>query len=171
MQVQLSNDCCEELGTRLNLNTLSLDLNFRETASHADDLKYAGVKVRDLEKHILDHEWREKHSVTHHGYSVILYIIVSVVSLYAAYRLILCVWTRGKCAGVAGALTLTSRVSANPESAGSGNVVNINIKTSNDSLTANSEAIPLRALSPSDSKAGESEARSHRRLRSSRTYF
>jgi hypothetical protein len=34
IHVHLSNDCCEELGTRLNLSTLNLNLNFRETVSH-----------------------------------------------------------------------------------------------------------------------------------------
>ena len=33
IQVKLRNECCEVLGTRLNLSTLKLDLNFRETVS------------------------------------------------------------------------------------------------------------------------------------------
>jgi hypothetical protein len=53
VQVQLNNECCEQLGTRVNLSKLNLNLNFRQTISHADDLKYAGIKVKDLEKHIL----------------------------------------------------------------------------------------------------------------------
>jgi hypothetical protein len=52
MQVQLHNECCEELGTRVNLSKLQLHLNFRQTLSQADDLRYAGIKVRDLERHI-----------------------------------------------------------------------------------------------------------------------
>jgi hypothetical protein len=52
IQVKLQNECCEELGTRLNLSALQLDLNFRETVSPADDFKYVGVKVKDLEKNI-----------------------------------------------------------------------------------------------------------------------
>jgi len=56
VQVQLHNECCEELGTRVNLIKLNLNLNFRQTVSHADDLSYAGIKVGDLEKHILEHE-------------------------------------------------------------------------------------------------------------------
>jgi hypothetical protein len=70
IQVQLNNECCEELGTRLKLSTLKLDLNFCETVSHADDLKYAGVRVKDLEGHIQEHEWREKCLTVHHGYSI-----------------------------------------------------------------------------------------------------
>jgi len=58
IQVKLHNECCEELGTRLNLSTLNLDLNFREIISHADDLRYAGIKGKDLERHVLEHEWR-----------------------------------------------------------------------------------------------------------------
>ena len=56
VQVQLYNECCEELGTRVNLSKPKLHLNFRQTVSHADDLRYAGIKVRDLERHILEHE-------------------------------------------------------------------------------------------------------------------
>jgi hypothetical protein len=85
VQVPLHNECCEELGTRLNFSVLNLDLNFRETVSHADDLKYVGVKIKDLEKHIQEHEWKEKHSVIRHGYSIALYVIVSLFCLYAAY--------------------------------------------------------------------------------------
>jgi hypothetical protein len=47
--------------------------------------------------------------------------------------------SRGTCQRVAGALKITPRLAANPESAGSANVININIKTSNESL-----AIPQR---------------------------
>ena len=50
VQVQLINECCEELGTRVNLSKLSLNLNFKQTVSHADDLKYAGIKIKVLVK-------------------------------------------------------------------------------------------------------------------------
>ena len=82
IQVKLHNECCEELGTRLNLNTLKLDLNFRETTSHADDLSYAGIKVKDLETHVLEHEWKEKHSNAHYGYSIGLYVILGLLCSY-----------------------------------------------------------------------------------------
>ena len=79
--------------------------------------------------------------------------------------------TRGFCRGMAVALRLTHQTRANPEFTGSGNIVNINIKTSNESLTGTQEAFPLRAQNTSDSKAGESEALSMRRLRHSRTHY
>jgi hypothetical protein len=56
VQVQLHNECCEKLGTQVNLGKLNLNLNFQQTVSHADDLRYAGINIRDLEKHILEHE-------------------------------------------------------------------------------------------------------------------
>ena len=39
IQVKLHNECCEELGTLLKLSKLNLDLNFRETISHAIDFR------------------------------------------------------------------------------------------------------------------------------------
>jgi hypothetical protein len=78
IQVKLQNECCEKLGTRLNVSTLQLDLNFRETVSHTDDLKHVEVKVKDLEKNSQENAWRNKHSIIYHGYSVALYVIVSL---------------------------------------------------------------------------------------------
>ena len=135
IQVKLQNECCEELGSRLNLSSLNLDLNFRETVSHADDLKYVGVKIKDLEKHIQEHEWKEKHSIIYHGYSIGLYVIVGLFCLYVAYRVLRCMLSKRLCRGVVGALILTHQTRANPEFTGSGNIVNINIKTSNESLS------------------------------------
>jgi hypothetical protein len=171
VQVQLHNECCEELGTRVNLSKLNLNLNFRQTVSHADDLRYAGVKIRDLEKHILEHEWREKHSIMHHGYSIALYIFVVIVCLYVVVHLMLCLKSKGLCRRVAGVLKVHSTTDANPGAAGSGNVVNINIKTSNESLAVAPENIPLRTLPPLGNKEAESETRTSRCLQSSRSYF
>ena len=63
----------------------------------------------------------------------------------------------GTCQKVAGALTLTSRVTANPESSGSGKVININIKTSNENQVNDTESVHLRALQRSASNTGEAE--------------
>jgi hypothetical protein len=143
IQVKLQNECCEELGTRLNLSMLKLDLNFWETVTHADDLKYMGVKVKDLERHIREHEWRSKHFTIHHGYSVALYVIVSLFCLYIVYMVI-----KGLCQEITGELRLTHQTWADPEFTNSGNLVNINIKTSNESLTGAQEIIPLRTQTP-----------------------
>ena len=171
IQVKLHNECCEELGTRLNFGTLNIDLNFRETISHADDLRYTGVKVRDLERHGLEHKWKEKHSIIRHGYSIVLYKIIGLLCFYVAFLLVRCMMSNGTCQRVVGALKITPRLTANPESAGWGNVVSMNIETSSESLTNTPENITLRALKPSDSKTGGSETRPTHCLRPSRTYF
>jgi hypothetical protein len=103
-------------------------------------LRYAGIKVRDFEKHILQHEWREKHSVLHHGYSIALYIFNVYVCLYVVVRLILCLKSKGTCQRVAGTLTFHSTTDANPGAVGLGNV-NINIKIGNESLALTPEDI------------------------------
>ena len=58
-----------------------------------------------------------------------------------------------------------------PAIAGPSNVVNINIKTSNESLAFAPESVQLRTLPPSGTKGAESENRTSRRLRSSRSNF
>jgi hypothetical protein len=171
VQVEMHNDCCEDLGTRVDLSKLRLNLSFRQTVSHAEDLRYAIIKVEELEKHILEHEWMEKHSAQHHGYSIILYIVISLVILYVVVRLILCMKSKELCRRLAGTLKIHPNSDENPRVTGSSNVVNINIKTSNDSLTLASEDIPLRSLPPSNTKSLESETRTSRRLRSSRSHF
>jgi hypothetical protein len=139
----------------LNLSTLNLNLNFRDNISHSDDLRYAAVKISDFEKHVLEHEWKMKHLTTYHGYSVLFYVTIGLLCCYVVFRKIRCIKSWKACQRVAAALKLTSRVTAVPESAGSGNVVNINIKTSNESLAITPKEMPLRALKPSDSKTGE----------------
>ena len=113
----------------------------------------------------------EKNTVLHHGYSIVLYVFVSIVCLYVVVRLILCLKSKGFCRTVAGALKVHPSTDENPGVAGSGNVVHINIKTSNESLVLASEDMPLRTLPPSGNKHAESETRTSRCLRSSRSYF
>ena len=107
IQVKLQNECYEKLGTRLNVSTLNLDLNSQETISHADDLRYAGIKVKDLERHVLEHEWKEKHSIFHHGFPITLYVIIGLLCFYVAFHLMRCMRSRVTCQRVAGVLKLT----------------------------------------------------------------
>jgi hypothetical protein len=127
--------------------------------------------VGELEKRVLEHEWREKHSVLHHGYSIALYVFVTLISLYTAMRIIICCKAKGACRRVVGALRLHCSSDLNPDSGGLGNVFNINIKTSNESIARVTENMPLRTLPPSGDKDAESETRASRRLRSNRSIF
>jgi hypothetical protein len=79
--------------------------------------------------------------------------------------------TKGLCRGITGVLRLTNQTRANPEITGYGNIININIKTSKESLTRAQEVIPLKAQPTADRIAEESVAPSTRRLRHSRTHF
>jgi hypothetical protein len=55
---------CEELGMKINLRKLAMDLTYRKTASHLDDFKYASKKVSDLYD-VTEQEWRNNHVVHH----------------------------------------------------------------------------------------------------------
>ena len=99
----MRNECCEELGKCLNLNTSNVEFNFQETIYHAEDLRYAGVKDRDLERHVLKHEWKEKNSIFHHGLPIFLYVIIGLLPVYVLYRLIIFMMSEGTCQRVAGA--------------------------------------------------------------------
>jgi len=165
-QIPLHNECCEELGTEVNISKINLNLKFQQTVSHADDIRYAGIKVRDLEKHVLEHEWKEKHLALNHGYSTVFYILLALVVLYIVIRLILCLKSKGTCRKVAGVFKF--HPAPDPPS---GNVINTNIKTSNESLAFAPENVPLRELPPSGNKNSESETRTARRLRSTHSYF
>jgi hypothetical protein len=97
------------------LSKLHLNLNLRQNVSHADEMKYAGVKIRDLEKQVLDHEWQERQAAVHYGHSIVVYIVVGLFSLYIVIRLVLCMKARGVCQRVAGVLGANSRVAAAPD--------------------------------------------------------
>jgi hypothetical protein len=73
-QIKLHNKCWEEIDTLLNL-----DLNIRETISRADNLRYTGIKVDYLERHVFEHEWKVNHTIIHHGYSVIFYVLTALL--------------------------------------------------------------------------------------------
>ena len=64
-QVTLQYDCCEELGTRINLSKLSMDLIYHKTVSHLDDLKYANIMVSELLEDVKEQEWKNSHVAYH----------------------------------------------------------------------------------------------------------
>lgn len=124
-----------------------------------------------MEKHILEHKWREKHSVLHHGYSIVLYIFTVLVCLYIVVRLILCWKSKGTSWKVVSMLKFLSTTNVNPRSAGLGNVVNINIKPSNESLALAPEDVPLCNLPPSGNRDTDLETQTSQHPQSSHSYF
>ena len=131
-----------------------------------DDLKYAGIKITELEQHISEQVWREKHLILHHGYPIPLYVFTVIVCLFVIIPFIQWLESKEICRRVAGALNLRPSNKVDTAVAGPNNVVNIDIKTSNESLAFAPESVPLRRLTPSDTKGTESETRTSRRLRS-----
>jgi hypothetical protein len=47
-QIDLQYACCEELGTKVNFSQLPVEIAYRKTDAHLDDLRYASTKVSDL---------------------------------------------------------------------------------------------------------------------------
>jgi len=42
-QIPLQYDCCVELNLKFNLNHLSVDVKFKQTVSHFDDIQCANI--------------------------------------------------------------------------------------------------------------------------------
>jgi hypothetical protein len=165
-------ECCENLGIPRNLSKIELDTKFKHIVSHIDDLKYASFKISELEKKVKEQEWKQKHDTYHKTYSTIAYIFVSILILYGMYklgRIILNRWRGNRT--VRAIVETTSDVSSALKTSGSGNIVNINIKTSNESLSGNPEAIPLHDLEGSSVRENTPELRRSRRSKATKSYF
>jgi hypothetical protein len=95
-------------------------------------------------------------------YSTLVYVCLALISLYVLYKLYNCFKMYNSCKRKAPC------VKALTDSNGSGNVVNIKIHTSNESLAVSNEDIPLRELS---SHTPEAAPRRSGRLRTSKSCF
>jgi hypothetical protein len=169
-QIPLQYDCCEELGIKFNISNLPLELKFKETVSHLDDFKYASFKISELEKEIGEQEWKNHHVKTHTSYSIIVYIILAVISMYMLYKLYMYIrrrWT--KVARTKSITTSPREMQVSTESSGQGNTFNINIKTSSKSLAMSPEAIPIRGSS--QSLQNETSPQRSLRPRVAKSYF
>jgi hypothetical protein len=162
-QIPLKLDCCEELGFKFNVNSLPLNLEFKHVASHLDDLKHASFKISELEKEVQEQEWRNHQTYKQTAYSAVMYILLSIIIMYALYRIYKYVRFRCRPGRNLRALTAPLGVQTSTETSGTifipfrlpllvklftksgtSNVVNISIKTSNKSLALGEEGIPLR---------------------------
>jgi hypothetical protein len=47
-QIDLQYTCCEQLGVKVNFSHIALEIAYRKTVAHLDDLRYASTKVSDL---------------------------------------------------------------------------------------------------------------------------
>jgi len=153
--VHLEYDCCEELHVKFNISTLSLNTSFKHTVSHLDDLKIASRRISDVETMIREQKWKRLHTSAHHMYSTLIYICLLLIGLYILYKLYSCL--KGK----------TSCVKYLTDATGSGNVVNIKIHTSNESLAV-AQDVPQQELNLGTPNA---KPRRSNRLRTSKSCF
>ena len=90
-RIHLQYLCCEELGVKLNLSRVPLDVTFKPTISHFHDLKYASKKVADLEQQIQEQEWRNHQMLKYGSYSVLVYVVFATALVYVFYKLYKCI--------------------------------------------------------------------------------
>jgi len=161
-RVNLEYDCCEWLPVKANFTSVYMNTSFKHLVSHLDDLKIASHKISDVEKMIKEQEWKRLHAASHTTYSTLVYICLALIILYVLYKLYNCLKMYSGCK------RRNPCVKALTDSNGSGNVVNIKIHTSNESLAVSNEDIPLRELS---SHTPEAAPRRSGRLRTSKSCF
>jgi hypothetical protein len=149
-KVPLECDCCEALNVKINHSAISMNTSFKYVVSHIDDLKVASHSISEVETMIKEQEWRQLHTVSQHKYSALVYICLSIIGLYVIYKLYICCKGKAHC------------IRSLTDATGTGNVVNIKIHTSNESLAMAQEDLPLRDLnSPSAHTMSRRSSRLH----------
>jgi len=139
-----------------------MNISFKHLVSLLDDLKIASHRISDVENMIKEQELKRLHAASHTTYSTLVYVCSALFVLYVLYKLYNCFKIYNCCKRKAPCVkTLT-------DSNGSGNVVNIKIHTSNESLAVSNEDIPLRELS---SQTPQAAPRRSGRLRISKSCF
>ena len=71
-------DCCEELCLKFNVGRLCVDVKRKQTESHFDDIKCAGIKVIEFEREITEQEWKNHLIVKYSTRSVRVYIYICI---------------------------------------------------------------------------------------------
>jgi len=119
---------------KFNISTVNLNTSFKHIVSLLDDLKIASHRISDVENMIREQEWKRLHTSSHNTFSALVYICIILIWIYVLYKMCNCFKDKVSC------------VKAITDTNGSGNVVNIKIHTSNESLAMAQEDVPLRDL-------------------------
>jgi hypothetical protein len=131
------------------------------------DLKFASYKISELENLSKEKEWKWKHLQYHKTYSVIMYIII----LYGLYQLTKFLVTLRNCKALRAITAKAECLSLPVEVSGTGNVINTDIKTSNESLSRSSEAIPLRDIEDGSRRDSTPDLRRSQQGKTNKSYF
>jgi hypothetical protein len=101
-----------------------------------------------------------------------MYISISVIILYGLYKLVKFLVNRWRSCKTLRAITATAEhLSLPAEASGAGNVINISIETSNESLAGNPEAIPLQDIERGSRGDNTPELRRSKRVKANKSYF
>jgi hypothetical protein len=147
-------------------------MKLRHIVTHMEDLKFASYKISELEKVAKEKEWKWKHTQYHKTYSALMYISNTAIILYGLYRLTKVIVKRWrKCTPLRAITATAEHLSLPAEASGNGNVINISIKTSNESLAGNSEMIPLQDVEKGSRRDSTSDIRRSKRVKTSKSYF
>ena len=79
-----------ELDVIGNINTytaLPVEIAYRKTTAHLDDLRSASASVSDLMESVNEQEWKNNHVLYRNTHSVLLTSIVSVILIYLSFKL------------------------------------------------------------------------------------
>jgi hypothetical protein len=171
-KVEAQFECYEQFGTSINLSQIEIDMKLNPTITHMEDLKYASYRISELEKLAVEQGWKRKHFQYHNTYSILMYVRITAIILYGLYQLTKWLITQTKCK-ILNEITASSeqRLSFPMDVSGTRNVLNITIKTSNESLAINPEAIPLQNIDGGSSKSSPQKLQRSTRIRTWKSYF
>jgi hypothetical protein len=148
-------------------------MKFKHVVNQVEDLKFVSFKISELEKLAREHEWKRKYAGHRNTYSVLAYIFASVTIIYGFYKLARCVFPYCRTSTALKAITASTmeHFGLTAESSGRGNIVNINIKNSNESIASNPEEVPLRTFENVTNIRETGEVRRSSRLKSTKFNF
>ena len=63
-----------------------MEIAYRKTVSHLDDLRYASTKVSDLLGEVNEQERKSNHVTYRNTHSALLFFVVSVILIYLLYK-------------------------------------------------------------------------------------
>jgi hypothetical protein len=79
--MSLEYECCGSIDKNFKLNELHLHIPLRSVAGSLTDLRIASHKVEDVEKLILEQEWKVKHSTLDLHLSFLSYVGMATTGL------------------------------------------------------------------------------------------
>ena len=64
-----------------------MEIAYRKTTAHLDDLRSASANVSDLMERVNEQEWKNNHVLYRNTHSVLITLVVSVILIYLLFKL------------------------------------------------------------------------------------